>query len=65
MQPTPKFDAHAALAAVHAQTGVVLTYDGPCPGGEVGAAYVRWPDGRRSVLGGGNPASAPLTAQKH
>lgn len=62
MQPTPKFDAHAALAAVHAHTGVLLTYDGPCPGGEVGAAYVRWPDGRRSVLGGGNPASAPLTA---
>lgn len=23
---------------------------GPCPGGEVGAAYVRWPDGHRSVL---------------
>ena len=24
--------------------------DGPCAGGEVGASYVRWPDGRRSVL---------------
>lgn len=27
-----------------------LVYEGPCPGGQVGAAYVRWPDGRRSVL---------------
>jgi hypothetical protein len=62
VQPTPKFDARAALAAVRAETGIVLAYDGPCPGGEVGAAYVRWPDGRRSVLGGGNPAAAPLTA---
>lgn len=50
------------MAAVRAETGVLLAYDGPCPGGEVGAAYVRWPDGRRSVIGGGNPASARLTA---
>lgn len=62
MQPTPKFDAHAALARVLQETGVRLTYDGRCPGGEVGAAYVRWPDGHRSVLGGGNPAAAKFTA---
>lgn len=35
---------------LHAQTGVRLTVEGPCPGGQVGAAYVRWPDGHRSVL---------------
>ncbi|WP_432967949.1 aminoglycoside phosphotransferase family protein [Dactylosporangium sp. CA-233914] len=37
-----------------------LTYEGPCRGGEVGAGFVRWPDGRRGVLSEGNPASAPL-----
>ncbi|GAA4255585.1 phosphotransferase family protein [Dactylosporangium darangshiense] len=37
-----------------------LLYEGPCSGGEIGAAYVRFPDGRRAVLGEGNPASAPL-----
>lgn len=45
-----KLDAPALLAAVAEATGTVLTYDGPCTGGEVGAGYVRWPDGRRSVL---------------
>ncbi|MBF6333863.1 phosphotransferase [Nocardia transvalensis] len=29
---------------------MTLAYDGPCRGGQVGAAYVRWPDGHRSVL---------------
>ncbi|MFE3429438.1 phosphotransferase [Streptomyces sp. NPDC059171] len=38
------------LDALHAQTDVRLTFDGSCPGGQVGAAYVRWPDGHRSVL---------------
>ncbi|WP_405911761.1 aminoglycoside phosphotransferase family protein [Streptomyces sp. NBC_00963] len=36
--------------ALYSQTGVRLTVQGPCPGGQVGAAYVRWADGRRSVL---------------
>jgi hypothetical protein len=58
VQPTPKFDAVATLDRVRRETGVELAYEGPCPGGEVGAAYVRWLDGRRSVLGGGNPAAA-------
>lgn len=31
-------------------TGTRLTVEGLAPGGQVGAAYVRWPDGRRSVL---------------
>ncbi|MGW1429229.1 phosphotransferase [Streptomyces sp. NPDC002431] len=37
-------------AAVHRMTGVRLVVEGPCPGGQVGAAYVRWPNGHRSVM---------------
>src|SRR5215467_171059 len=36
--------------AIQAAAGVALRVDGPCPGGQVGAAYVAWPDGHRSVL---------------
>jgi hypothetical protein len=32
----------------------VPAVEGPLPGGEVGGAYVRWPDGRRGVLTAGN-----------
>ncbi|WP_306215004.1 phosphotransferase [Actinoplanes sp. RD1] len=39
-----------------------LTYEGPCAGGEVGAAYVRHPDGRAAVLTEGTAAAAPLLA---
>ncbi|MCX5158030.1 aminoglycoside phosphotransferase family protein [Streptomyces sp. NBC_00053] len=45
-----RLDAGRMTDAVHAGTGVRLVVEGPCPGGEVGAAYVRWPDGHRSVL---------------
>jgi hypothetical protein len=45
-----RLDAARTLDALHTQTGVRLTLDGPCPGGQVGAAYVRWPDHHRSVL---------------
>ncbi|MFG1948392.1 aminoglycoside phosphotransferase family protein [Nonomuraea sp. NPDC048826] len=44
LPPVPRLDVASALRELD------LTYDGPCPGGQVGAAYVRWPDGRRSVL---------------
>jgi aminoglycoside phosphotransferase (APT) family kinase protein len=37
-------------AAVREATGVALRVEGPCAGGQVGAAYVTWPDGHRSVL---------------
>src|SRR5215472_7394999 len=37
-------------AAIQAAAGVALRVEGPCPGGQVGAAYVAWPDGHRSVL---------------
>ena len=45
-----KLDAPRTVQRIAAITGVQLVLEGPCPGGEVGAAYVRWPDGRRSVL---------------
>ncbi|MCD9874910.1 phosphotransferase [Streptomyces guryensis] len=45
-----RLDAARMVDALHAQTGVRLTLDGACSGGQVGAAYVRWADGRRSVL---------------
>jgi hypothetical protein len=41
-------------------TGVRLVLEGAAPGGEVGAAYVRWPDGRRSVLTQGSSRAGPL-----
>jgi Phosphotransferase enzyme family len=43
-------NAPAVAGAIRAATGVRLRVDGPCPGGQVGAAYVTWPDGHRSVL---------------
>ncbi|SDH71114.1 phosphotransferase family protein [Nonomuraea jiangxiensis] len=42
----PRLDVHRYLG----ELPVPLEYEGPCPGGQVGAAYVRWPDGHRSVL---------------
>ena len=45
-----RLDAHRVAVALREQAGVRLTVLGPCPGGEVGAAYVAWPDGHRSVL---------------
>lgn len=45
-----KLDAERMVRALRDQEGVDLSVEGLCPGGQVGAAYVRWPDGRRSVL---------------
>ncbi|MEU9619611.1 phosphotransferase [Streptomyces sp. NPDC048155] len=45
-----RLDADRMAAAVYAETGVRLVVEGRCPGGETGAAHVRWPDGHRSVL---------------
>lgn len=62
--PPPSFprvrrlDAGAAVTQLRELTGVRLEVEGPCPGGQVGAAYVRWPDGRRSVLTTRPPGSA-------
>ncbi len=45
-----RLDARVVLRQLAEATGVALTDDGECPGGQVGAAYVRWPDKHRSVL---------------
>ncbi|MFJ5222903.1 phosphotransferase [Streptomyces sp. NPDC088400] len=45
-----RLDADRLADGLYAETGVRLVVEGPCPGGQVGAAYVRWPDGHRSVL---------------
>jgi hypothetical protein len=53
-------DAPRMVERIAEITGVRLVLEGPCPGGEVGAAYVRWPDGRRSVLSEGHSRTGPL-----
>jgi len=55
-----RLDAPKAIDRIAAITGVRLILEGPCPGGEVGAAYVRWPDGRRSVLTEGQSRAGQL-----
>jgi aminoglycoside phosphotransferase (APT) family kinase protein len=45
-----RLNAEAMTDAIESATGVALRVEGPCPGGQTGAAYVSWPDGRRSVL---------------
>ena len=57
---TAKLDAPRLVERIAEITGVRLVLEGPCPGGEVGAAYVRWPDGRRSVLSEGHTRTGPL-----
>ncbi|WP_250003669.1 phosphotransferase [Actinoplanes sp. M2I2] len=57
---TAKLDAPRIIERIADITGVRLTLEGPAPGGEVGAAYVRWPDGRQSVLTEGRSRSGPL-----
>ncbi|MBT2226322.1 hypothetical protein [Nonomuraea sp. NEAU-A123] len=52
----PRLDIDGVLRRLD----VSLTYEGPCPGGQVGAAYVRWPDGHRSVLTRGPDVAADL-----
>jgi hypothetical protein len=59
---TPRLDADELVDRLAAVAGVRFSVEGPCPGGEVGAAYVRWPDGRRSVLTVGSPNAQPLVA---
>ena len=45
-----RLDADRLIDRLAAQTGVRLDLEGRSTGGQVGAAYVRWPDGHRSVL---------------
>lgn len=46
----PRLDASRLIAAVFREHEVRLTLVGAAPGGEVGAAFVQWPDGRQGVL---------------
>jgi hypothetical protein len=45
-----RLNTDLALSQLAETTGLVLVADGAPPGGQVGASYVRWPDGHRSVL---------------
>ncbi|TDD62893.1 aminoglycoside phosphotransferase family protein [Kribbella antibiotica] len=45
-----RIDVGQVVGEVADRTGVRLEVEGLCVGGEVGAAYVRWADGRRSIL---------------
>jgi Phosphotransferase enzyme family len=56
----PRLEAARAVDIIAGATGVRLEIVGRAAGGEVGAAYVRWPDGHRSVLTVGRPDVAPL-----
>ncbi|MEU4238383.1 phosphotransferase [Actinoplanes sp. NPDC026619] len=55
-----RLDAPRVLDRIFDITGVRLVLEGPCPGGEIGAAYVSWPDGRRSVLTSARTQCGPL-----
>jgi hypothetical protein len=55
-----RLDAPRVIERIASITGVRLVLEGPAPGGEVGAAFVRWPDGRRSVLTAARTRSAVL-----
>ncbi|HEY6738668.1 MAG TPA: aminoglycoside phosphotransferase family protein [Actinopolymorphaceae bacterium] len=48
--PVRRLDAGALIAQIAEHTGIRLELLGYAPGGEVGAAYVRWSDGRDGVL---------------
>jgi aminoglycoside phosphotransferase (APT) family kinase protein len=50
LAPVRRLDPTHLVALVNEHTDARLTLRGPAPGGEVGAAYVRWPDGRDGVL---------------
>jgi Phosphotransferase enzyme family len=45
----------SVLAELADATGIRLVSDGWCRGGQIGACYVRWADGHRSVLTAGPP----------
>jgi hypothetical protein len=52
----------SVLAELAAATGIRLVNEGRCRGGQIGACYVRWADGHRSVLTAGPPGG--LEAQR-
>ena len=48
--PVAKLDAEQLLLEVNERSGAGLTFVGRAAAGEVGAGFVRWPDGREGVL---------------
>jgi aminoglycoside phosphotransferase (APT) family kinase protein len=50
LAPVRKLDAEQLVRQVNASAQAGLEFRGRAAGGEVGAAYVRWPDGRDGVL---------------
>jgi aminoglycoside phosphotransferase (APT) family kinase protein len=62
LAPVAKLDARSLLSALNAQENLGLTFLDMAPGGEVGAAYVQWPDGHEGVLTvGAKPADEVRT----
>jgi hypothetical protein len=61
-RPTPRLDPREIVTRLADVTGVELRVDGAPSVGEVGAAYVRWVDGHRSVLTMTDPQAVPLVA---
>ena len=55
-----KLDAQQLLREVNDATGAGLEFLGQAAAGEVGAAFVRWPDGRDGVLTRGFGSAADL-----
>lgn len=49
-QRATRWQSADVLRGLAELTGVELADEGRCRGGEIGASYVRWPDGHRSVL---------------
>jgi aminoglycoside phosphotransferase (APT) family kinase protein len=58
--PVRKIDAAELLREINLSTGADLEYVEAAPGGAVGAAFVRWPDGRAGVLTRGFGSAADL-----
>lgn len=50
LAPVARLDPERFVQTVNAHAGCDLTYIGSAGHGEVGAAFVRWPDGRDGVL---------------
>jgi hypothetical protein len=45
-----RLNAEDIARALFEQTQIRLSAEGPCAGGQVGTAYVRWPDDHTGVL---------------
>jgi aminoglycoside phosphotransferase (APT) family kinase protein len=58
--PVAKLDARQFMQELNQATGAGLEFVAPAAGGEVGAAFVRWPDGRDGVLTRGHGSLAEL-----